>query len=64
MSTRKRLNLRRLVLVSIGIGAAVGLMTGILGTFFDISIPPGLMGGIAGVIIALAIAKWRLAEKA
>ena len=59
MATRRSLNWKRLVLVSIGIGAAVGLIFGILGTVFDISIPGGIIGATCGVIIGTVIARWR-----
>lgn len=56
MTGETKFQWRFVILLTLGVGSAIGLLIGILDTFFNISIPPILGGLIAGIIIGFALA--------
>ena len=46
---------RRFLLICIAIGVGVGVVFGVLNTVFDVSLPPWVLGAVAGTIIGVGV---------
>ncbi len=59
MDKAKRFRWRFVILVTLGVGIAVGLIIAALQTFFGVAVPTILGGVLAALIIAVILARLR-----